>query len=60
LGASRKAPFTILSTHRVSQLLTGLGTMTVQMTLAHAVSTSNAPTTAAADRPPSGTTMGSP
>src|SRR5690348_12094763 len=59
--ASLKAPLTIRSTHRVSQLLTGRGTISVPTALAHAVSTSKAPATAATDRPASGTTtMNSP
>src|SRR5690348_16230125 len=60
-AASLKAPLTIRSTHRVSQLLTGRGTISVPTALAHAVSTSKAPATAATDRPASGTTtMNSP
>src|SRR5215472_12441543 len=56
----RNAPCTIRSTHTVSQLLTERGTMSVPTALYHAVSTSNAPTTAAAERPMSGTTTKSP
>src|SRR5215472_5746909 len=56
----RNTQFTLRSTHRVSQLLTGRGTISVPMTLAHAVSTSAAPTAAATQRAASGTTMGSP
>src|SRR5690348_1769401 len=56
----RNAPWTIRSTHTVSQLLTERGTMSVPTALYHAVSTSNAPTTAAAERPMSGTTTKSP
>src|SRR5690242_15626278 len=59
--ASLKAPLTIRSTHRVSQLLTGRGTISVPTALAHAVSTSKAPATAATNRPANGTTtMNSP
>src|SRR6266508_738882 len=58
--ANENAPLTIRSTHRVSQLPIGRGTMSVPMTLATAVSTNSAPTTAAAERPMSGTTMRSP
>ena len=47
---SRNAPFTIRSTQRVSQLLTGRGTISVPMTLVHAVSTSRPPATAATSR----------
>src|SRR5690242_495416 len=54
------APSTIRSTHTVSQPLTERGTMSVPTALYHAVSTSNAPTTAAAERPMSGTTTSSP
>src|SRR5689334_11695210 len=54
------APSTIRSTHTVSQPLTERGTMSVPTALYHAVSTSNAPTTAAAERPMSGTTTKSP
>src|SRR5215831_18932824 len=57
---SRNAPSTIRSTHTVSQLLTERGTMSVPTALYHAVSTSSAPTTAAAERPISGTTTRSP
>src|SRR5438552_16140222 len=57
---SRKAPLTTRSTQRVSQLLTGRGTISVPTALVHAVSTSNAPATAATERPMSGTTMNSP
>src|SRR5215471_11622131 len=56
----RNTQFTLRSTHRVSQLLTGRGTISVPMTLAHAVSTSAAPKAAATQRAASGTTMGSP
>src|SRR5215468_8150328 len=56
----RNAPSMIRSTHTVSQLLTERGTMSVPTALYHAVSTSNAPTTAAAERPMSGTTTSSP
>src|SRR5262245_8904988 len=57
---SRNAQFTLRSAHRVSQLLTGRGTISVPMMLAHAVSTSRPPATAATERPASGTTMGPP
>src|SRR6516165_11065506 len=59
-ATSRNAPWTIRSTHTVSQLLTERGTMSVPTALYHAVRTSNAPTTAAAERPMSGTTTKSP
>jgi hypothetical protein len=49
--ASQNAPVTTWSTHRVSQLPTGRGTITVPTTLAHAASTSKAPATAATERP---------
>src|SRR6266566_7202737 len=55
--ASRNTSVTIRSTHRVSQLLTARGTMSVPTTLAPAVSTSRPPATAAAERAPIGTTM---
>src|SRR5215469_7124624 len=57
---SRKAPLTVLSTHRVSQLLTGRGTISVPTALAHAVSTSKAPAAAAIERPMSGITINPP
>ena len=57
---SRNTQFTLRSTHRVSQLLTGRGTISVPTMLAHAVSTSAAPAAPATQRPASGTTMGSP
>src|SRR5215467_676127 len=50
-------PFTIRSTHRVSQLPTGRGTMTVPMTLLAPVRTSSPPMTAATTRAASGITM---
>src|SRR5690242_8722738 len=59
-AASPKAPLTIRSTQRVSQLLTGRGTISVPTALTHAVSTSKPPATAATDRPASGTTINSP
>src|SRR5262249_24182849 len=58
--ASRKARWTSRSTHKVSQFLTERGTISVPTALYHAVSTSNASTTAAAERPMSGTTTSSP
>src|SRR5215469_13783766 len=51
------AQFTLRSTHRVSQLLIGRGTISVPTMLAHAVSTSATPAAAATQRPASGTTM---
>jgi hypothetical protein len=53
----RNAQFTARSAHRVSQLVMARGTISVPMTLAHAVSTSTAPAAAANERPTSGTTM---
>src|SRR5271157_699705 len=58
--ASPNAPFTIRSTHRVSQPPTERDTISVPVTLAHAASTSRPPATAATSRPANGITMGSP
>src|SRR5487761_1117782 len=57
--AIRNALFTMRSTERVSQLLTGRGTMTVPMMLAQAVRTRTPPITAASARTAIGTTIGS-
>jgi predicted dehydrogenase len=58
--ARPNAPFTNRSTHRVSQLPTGRGTISVPITLPHTVRTSRPPTTAASQRPISGTAMSPP
>ena len=53
------AQSTIRSTHRVSRLLTGRGTISVTVTLDNAASTSRPPATAATTRPANGITIAS-